>query len=166
MEEVLEVLMLLNDMTLLLCSGMLIGPTQALSHAAVCLFSPLISIIYCSLFITDPAVLYFIHERDCPFSYGSQPGKVPPSPLEPVYCGPNWTVKNVCNGLPKWISEQFRGHRKQTKYCCLHSANCCGNSFQTHAKSWIAGQINYIVLVQNVLFRLPNKVFILRNCIY
>lgn len=38
MEEVLEVLMLPNVLTLFLCSGMLIGPTQLLSHAASWIF--------------------------------------------------------------------------------------------------------------------------------
>lgn len=36
--EVLEVLILPNVLTLFLCSGMLIGPTQMLSHAAPCIF--------------------------------------------------------------------------------------------------------------------------------
>lgn len=38
MEEVLEVLMSPNVLTLFLCSGMLIGPTQLLSHAASWIF--------------------------------------------------------------------------------------------------------------------------------
>lgn len=64
MEEVLEVLMLPNDLNLLLCSEMLIGPTQTFSHAAYCFFPPSFNFGYLlSSFITYPAVLDFTNEQ-------------------------------------------------------------------------------------------------------
>lgn len=63
MEEVLEVLMLPNVLTLLLCSGMLIGPTQTLLCAASWFFPSFNFYHLLSFFITCPAVLHFTNEK-------------------------------------------------------------------------------------------------------
>lgn len=62
MEEVLEVLMLPNVLALFLCSGMLIGPTQMLSHAASWVFLCFNFHNLLRFFITCVASLHFANQ--------------------------------------------------------------------------------------------------------